>query len=81
MRTASIGRDLRLQHDWQIEQCLLHIRVFSLAGKRRGHGCLPFTWANRSVHGLVKWFAKLRTGKFRPGIRDHRFDARNNLCQ
>ena len=62
MRTASIGRDLRLQHDWQIEQCLLHIRVFSL-----------FTWANRSVHGLVKWFAKLRTGKFRPRIRDHRF--------
>ena len=28
--------DVILQHDWPIEQCLLHIRV-SLAGKRRGH--------------------------------------------
>ena len=27
--------DVILQHDWPIEQCLLHIRV-SLAGKRRG---------------------------------------------
>ena len=32
------------------------------------NGCLPFTWANRSVHGLDKWFEKFRTGKFRPGI-------------
>ena len=31
-------------------------------------GCLSFTRANRSVHGLGKWFAKFRTGKFRPGI-------------
>ena len=31
-------------------------------------GCLPSTWANRSVHGVGKWFAKFRTGKFRPGI-------------
>ena len=30
--------------------------------------CLPFTWANRSVHGLGNWYAKFRTGKFRPGI-------------
>ena len=30
--------------------------------------CLPFTGANRSVHGLGKWFAKFRTGKFRPEI-------------
>ena len=28
--------DVILQHDWPIEQCLLHIRV-SLAGKRRGY--------------------------------------------
>ena len=28
--------DVILQHDWPIEQCLLHVRV-SLAGKRRGH--------------------------------------------
>ena len=28
--------DVMLQHDWSIEQCLLHV-VFSLAGKRRGH--------------------------------------------
>ena len=31
-------------------------------------GCLPFTWSNRSLHGLGKWFAKFRTNKFRPGI-------------
>ena len=31
-------------------------------------GCLPFTWANRSVYGLVKWYAKFRTGKFSSGI-------------
>ena len=30
--------------------------------------CLPFTWANQSVHGLGKWYAKFRTGEFRPGI-------------
>ena len=30
--------------------------------------CLSFTWANQSVHGLGKWYAKFRTGKFRPGI-------------
>ena len=30
------------------------------------NGCLPFTWANQLVHGVVKWFAKFRTGKFRP---------------
>ena len=36
-RNQSILRfDVILQHDWPIEQCLLHIRV-SLAGKRRGH--------------------------------------------
>ena len=35
----------------------------------RGHvGCLPFTWVNHSVHGVDKWFAKFRTGKFRAGI-------------
>ena len=28
--------DVILQHDWLIEQCLLHIRVF-FAGKQRGH--------------------------------------------
>ena len=27
-------------------------------------GFLPFTWANWSVYGLHKWYAKLRTGKF-----------------
>ena len=32
------------------------------------NGCLPFTRANRSVHGVGKWFAKFRTGKFRPAI-------------
>ena len=31
-------------------------------------GCLPVTWANRWVHGVSKWFAKFRTGKFRPRI-------------
>ena len=32
------------------------------------NGCLLFTWANRSVHGLGKWQAKFRTSKSRPGI-------------
>ena len=31
-------------------------------------GCLPLTWANRSVYGLSKWYAKFRTGKFSSGI-------------
>ena len=36
-RNQSILRfDVILQHDWPIEQCLLHIRVF-FGGKRRGH--------------------------------------------
>ena len=28
--------DVILQHDWPMEQCLLHVRVF-FGGKRRGH--------------------------------------------
>ena len=31
-------------------------------------GCSAFTGANRSVHGLGKWYSKFRTGKFRPGM-------------
>ena len=31
-------------------------------------GCLPFTWANWSVHSLGKWYTKFRTWKFCPGI-------------
>ena len=31
-------------------------------------GCLPLTWANRSVYGLGNWYAKFRTGKFSSGI-------------
>ena len=27
-----------------------------------------FTWANQSVHGLGRWYANFRSGKFRPGI-------------
>ena len=38
-------------------------------------GCFPLTWANRSVHGLGKWYAKFRTGKFRPGF------AFTTLCE
>ena len=30
--------------------------------------CLPFTWTNRSVHSVDKWYAKFRTDKFCPGI-------------
>ena len=33
---------------------------------RKYESCLPFTWANLSVHGLGKWYAKFRTGKFCP---------------
>ena len=34
-------------------------------------------WANRSAHGVGKWFAKFRTGKFRPGIafRDRLYES------
>lgn len=35
----------------------------------RNKGCLPFTWAKRTVHGLGKWRAKFRTGKFHRGSR------------
>ena len=28
-------------------------------------GCLPFAWANRSVHGSGKWYTKFGTGKSR----------------
>ena len=31
-------------------------------------GWVPFTWANQSVQDLGKWCAKLRVGKFHPGI-------------
>ena len=31
-------------------------------------GCLPFTWANRWVDGLGKWYVKFMTGKIRPRI-------------
>ena len=31
-------------------------------------GCLPFIWANHSVRGLGKWYAKFSASKFRPGI-------------
>ena len=37
-------------------------RMFSQA---RNEGCLPFTWVNRSGHGLGKWYAKFKTSKFR----------------
>ena len=40
-------------------------RMFSQA---RNKGCLPFTWVNRSVHGLGKWYAKFKTGKFRKRV-------------
>ena len=39
--------DVILQHDWPIEQCLLHIRV-SLAGKQRGHVLKTF------IHWVMK---------------------------
>ena len=28
-------------------------------------GCLPFTWENKSVHRLGKWYTNLRTAKSR----------------
>ena len=35
----------------------------------RNKVCLPFTWAKRTVHGLGKWRAKFRMGKFNRGSR------------
>ena len=37
-------------------------------GNLRVTACLPFTCTNHLVHGVGKWFAKLRTGKFRSRI-------------
>ena len=39
--------DVILQHDWSIEQCFLHIRVF-LAGKRRVHVFFFSTLADKT---------------------------------
>ena len=48
---------------------MVHCCAFSPSTRRTwDSGCLPFTWANNTVHGVGKWFAKLRTRKFRPGI-------------
>ena len=45
-------------------------------------GCLPFTIR---VHGVGKWFAKFRTGKFRPGIAfticSNQFHVPKNGCE
>ena len=51
-RNQSILRfDFILQHDWSIEQCLLHITDF-FAGKRR-------------VHVLIHWLMKQITNTYR----------------
>ena len=48
---------------------IVHCCAFSPSTWRTwDSGCLPFTWANHSVYGVGKWFAKLGTGKFCPGI-------------
>ena len=50
---------------------LLKIEFFNLDLKEstvRNTGCLPFSWDYQSVDGLGEWYAKFRTGTFRPGI-------------
>ena len=54
--------DLDFQLMWYIIGFEEELNLLSVAG------CLPFTWANRSVYGLGKWYAKFRTGKFSYGI-------------
>ena len=44
-----------------------HVETPEERRKPKG-GCLPFTCTNHLVHGVGKWFTKLRTGKFRPRI-------------
>ena len=44
-----------------------HVETPKERRKPKG-GCLPFTCTNHLVHGVGKWFTKLRTGKFRPRI-------------
>ena len=41
----------------------------NLSQFQRRQRLFPFTWANRSVHSLGKWYSKYRTGKFNPGNR------------
>ena len=54
-------------------------------GNLRVTGCLPFTCTNHLVHGVGKWFIKLKTGKFRPRIactictNQFRLDGREDL--
>ena len=46
VRVKKLHFDIILQHDWPIEQYLLHIR-FSLAGKRRVH--LLILWPTKQI--------------------------------
>ena len=54
-----------------VESRIRELLDFLTLDEKKEHefnGCLPFTWANRSVYYFCKWFAKFRAGKFRPGI-------------
>ena len=68
--------DVILQHDWPIEQCLLHIRV-SLAGKRRGHVLKSF------IHWVMKQITNTYRNHFSRSYENRRrwrFEDSSHVC-
>ena len=58
INTNFCSDSVQSNHSWSGNESLINGCVI---------GCLPFfLWANRSLHGFDKWYAKYRTGKFRP---------------
>ena len=56
---------LKASQLWSFLLSLITLLAWVIA---RNLGCLLFTWANRWVHGLDKWYTQFSTGKFHPRI-------------
>ena len=70
--TAPVKRPIKVTQKFIIHAILSHAPLASRVSwcqvQSANTACLPFTWAIHSVHSVGKWFAKLRTGRFRSGI-------------